>query len=226
MTQTTQTSPSEQEIILQLKSLSPAQQRAVIDLIGALQVPAASSQDDKSELDANDNIIKINITQVLGKDQLNFEWEGQVIYPLISEAIARKKTVVLSFRNVKRVTWSFVTKAIGQLYEHFSEAQIQSCLQLIDISEEDLELVHHVMETKKEFLIDPEKFRQPMSDEQLKKLCQENPDNPILQVLGMFEDDPSFDEMLDYIAEYRRELDEEYFRQLDADEAGISFLEY
>jgi len=223
MTQTTQTSPSEQEIILQLKSLSPAQQRAVIDLIGALQVPAASSQDDKSELDANDNIIKINITQVLGKDQLNFEWEGQVIYPLISEAIARQKTVVLSFRNVKRVTWSFVTKAIGQLYEHFSEAQIQSCLQLIDISEEDLELVHHVMETKKEFLIDPEKFRQPMSDEQLKKLCQENPDNPILQVLGMFEDDPSFDEMLDYIAEYRRELDEEYFRQLDADEAGISF---
>jgi len=221
MTQTTQTSPSEQEIILQLKSLSPAQQRAVIDLIGALQVPAASSQDDKSELDANDNIIKINITQVLGKDQLNFEWEGQVIYPLISEAIARKKTVVLSFRNVKRVTWSFVTKAIGQLYEHFSEAQIQSCLQLIDISEEDLELVHHVMETKKEFLIDPEKFRQPMSDEQLKKLRRENPDNPILQVLGMFEDDPSFDEMLDYIAEYRRELDEEYFRQLDADEAGI-----
>jgi|GEM_PF-1440403 len=221
MTQITQTSPNEQEIILQLKSLSPAQQRAVIDLIGALQVPAASSQDDKSELDANDNIIKINITQVLGKDQLNFEWEGQVIYPLISEAIARKKTVVLSFRNVKLVTWSFVTKAIGQLYEHFSEAQIQSCLQLIDISEEDLELVHHVMETKKEFLIDPEKFRQPMSDEQLKKLCQENPDNPILQVLGMFEDDPSFDEMLDYIAEYRRELDEEYFRQLDADEAGI-----
>ena len=221
MTQTTQTSPNEQEIILQLKSLSPAQQRAVIDLIGALQVPAASSHDDKSELDANANIIKINITQVLGKDQLNFEWEGQVIYPLISEAIARKKIVVLSFRNVKRVTWSFVTKAIGQLYEHFSEAQIQSCLQLIDISEEDLEFVHHVMETKKEFLIDPEKFRQPMSDEQLKKLCQENPDNPILQVLGMFEDDPSFDEMLDYIAEYRRELDEEYFRQLDADEAGI-----
>ncbi len=220
MTQTTQTSPNEQEIILQLKSLSPAQQRAVIDLIGALQVPAASSQDDKSELDENANI-KINITQVLGKDQLNFEWEGQVIYPLISEAIARGKTVILSFINVKRVSWSFVTKAIGQLYEHFSEAQIQSCLELVDISEEDLEFVHHVMETKKEFLIDPEKFRQPMSDEQLKKLRRENPDNPILQMLGTLEDDPSLDEMLDYIAEYRRELDEEYFRQLDAEEAEI-----
>ena len=92
---------------------------------------------------------------------------------------------------------------------------------MVDISEEDLEFVHHVMETKKEFLIDPEKFRRPMSDEQLEELRRKNPDNPILQVVGMFKDDPTFDDMLDYIAEYRRELDEEYFRQLDAEEAGI-----
>ena len=90
MTQITQISPNEQEIILQLKNLSPAQQRVVIDLIGALQVPAVSSQEDRPESDKNANI-KINITQLLGKDELNFEWEGQVIYPLISEAIARKK---------------------------------------------------------------------------------------------------------------------------------------
>ena len=220
MTQITQISLNEQEIILQLKNLSPAQQRAVIDLIGALQVPTASSQDDKSELDANANIIKINITQVLGKDQLNFEWEGQVIYPLISEAIARQKTVVLSFRNVKRVTWSFITKAIGQLYEHFSEGQIQSCLQLVDIAEQNLEFVNHVIETKKEFLINPEKFRQPMSDEQLEELRQKEPNNPILKVVGMFKNDETFDDMLSYIAEYRRELDEEYFRQIDTETAG------
>lgn len=219
MTQITQISPNEQEIILQLKTLSPAQQRVVIDLIAALQVPAASSQEEQPESDENANI-KINITQVLGKDQLNFEWEGQVIYPLISEAIARQKTVVLSFRNVKRVTWSFVTKAIGQLYEHFSEGQIQSCLQLVDISEQDLELVNHVIETKKEFLINPEKFRQPMSDEQLEELLQKEPNNPMLKVVGMFKNDETFEDMLAYIAEYRSELDEEYFRQIDTETAG------
>lgn len=219
MTQITQITPNEQEIILQLKTLSPAQQRVVIDLIGALQVPAVSSQEDRPESDKNANI-KINITQVLGKDELNFEWEGQVIYPLISEAIARPKTVVLSFRNVKRVTWSFITKAIGQLYEHFSECQIQSCLQLVDITEQNLELVNHVIETKKEFLINPEKFRQPMSDEQLEELRQKEPNNPMLKVVGMFKNDETFDDMLAYIAEYRSELDEEYFRQIDAETAG------
>ena len=217
----TKISDHEQEIIAQLMTLSPEHQRAVIDLIGALQVPATKSQEYQPELQGHDSDIKISLYEVLGKFELTFEHECQVIYPLIAEAFNQGKKVVVSFKNVQLITWSFVTKAIGQLYEHFSESQIQSCLQLVDISEEDLEFVHHVMETKKEFLIDPEKFRQPMSDEQLKKLRRENPDNPILQMLGMFEDDPTFDDMLDYIAEYRRELDEEYFRQLDAEEAGI-----
>jgi len=219
MTQITQVSDREQEIIVQLRTLSPEHQRAVIDLIGALQVPA-TPQKSQPELEDDNADIKIGLYQVLGKSELTFEHEGQVIYPLIAEAFNQGKKVVVSFDNVQLITWSFVTKAIGQLYEHFSESQIQSCLQLVDITEEDLEFVHHVMETKKEFLINPEKFRQPMSDEQLEELRRKNPDNPILQVVGMFKDDPTFDDMLAYIAEYRRELDEEYFRQIDAEEVG------
>ena len=44
MTQITKISGHEQEIIAQLMTLSPEHQRAVIDLIGALQVPATKSQ--------------------------------------------------------------------------------------------------------------------------------------------------------------------------------------
>ena len=219
MTQITQVSDHEQEIIVQLRTLSPEHQRAVIDLIGALQVPA-TPQESQPKLEDDNADIKIGLYQVLGKSELTFEHEGQVIYPLIAEAVNQGKKVVVSFDNVQLITWSFVTKAIGQLYEHFSESQIQSCLQLVDITEEDLEFVYHVMETKKEFLINPEKFRQPMSDEQLEELRRKNPDNPILQVVGMFKDDPTFDDMLAYIAEYRRELDEEYFRQIDAEDVG------
>ncbi|MEH2389851.1 MAG: hypothetical protein V7K14_29645 [Nostoc sp.] len=32
-------------------------------------------------------------------------------------------------------------------------------------------------------------------------------ENPWLKIAGMFKDDPQFDEMLEYIEEYRRELD-------------------
>lgn len=214
----TQISDHEQEIIAQLMTLSPEHQRAVIDLIGALQVPATKSQEYQPESQGHDSDIKISLYEVLGKFELTFEHEGQVVYPLIAEAFNQGKKVVLSFEKVQLITWSFVTKAIGQLYEHFSESQIQSCLQLVDISEEDLKFVHHVIEVKKDYLRDPETFNRELTSEELEKLRQEEPDNRIFQIVGMFKDDSTFDDMLAYIAEYRRELDEEYFRQLDAEE--------
>ena len=88
----------------------------------------------------------------------------------------------------------------------------------MDISEEDLEFVHHIIQVKKDYLRDPETFNRELTSEELEKLRQEEPDNRIFQIVGMFKDDPTFDDMLAYIAEYRRELDEEYFRQLDAEE--------
>lgn len=91
MTQITQVSDHEQEIIVQLRTLSPEHQRAVIDLIGALQVPA-TPQESKPELEDDNNAdIKIGLYQVLGKSELTFEHEGQVIYPLIAEALIRVK---------------------------------------------------------------------------------------------------------------------------------------
>jgi hypothetical protein len=215
MTQITQISPNEQEIIVQLRTLSPEHQRAVMDLITALQVPAAKSQEYQPESEGNNANINISLDQVLGKSDLTFEHEGQVIYPLIAEAFNQGKTVILSFQNIQRITWSFITKAIGQLYEHFPESQIESSLKLIDIKPDQEEFFREVIEAKKEYLRDPESFKRQLTPEELEKLRRENPDNHIFQIVGMFKDDPTFDDMLAHIAEYRRELDEEYFRQLD-----------
>ncbi len=46
-------------------------------------------------------------------------------------------------------------------------------------------------------------------------------EHPWMKFAGMFKDDPQFDEMLEYIEAYRRELDTEmeaYYRQLDAED--------
>ena len=46
-------------------------------------------------------------------------------------------------------------------------------------------------------------------------------DHPWLKFAGMFEDDPHFDEVQQYIAEYRRELDaemEEYYQEIENQE--------
>jgi hypothetical protein len=71
MTQITQVSDHEQEIIVQLRTLSPEHQRAVIDLIGALQVPA-TPQESQPELEDDNADIKIGLYQVLGKSELYF----------------------------------------------------------------------------------------------------------------------------------------------------------
>jgi len=47
------------------------------------------------------------------------------------------------------------------------------------------------------------------------------PEHPWMKFAGMFKDDPDFEEVLADIAAYRHELDleqEEYYRQLDAEE--------
>lgn len=46
-------------------------------------------------------------------------------------------------------------------------------------------------------------------------------ENPWMKFAGMFKDDPQFDEMLEYIEQYRRELDAEtdaYYSQIDSEE--------
>jgi predicted RNase H-like HicB family nuclease len=46
-------------------------------------------------------------------------------------------------------------------------------------------------------------------------------EHPWMKFAGMFQDDPQFDEALEYIEEYRRELDaemEEYYQQIETQE--------
>jgi len=46
-------------------------------------------------------------------------------------------------------------------------------------------------------------------------------ENPWIKLAGKYKDDPQFDDMLEAIAAYRRELDaemEDYYRQLDAED--------
>jgi len=46
-------------------------------------------------------------------------------------------------------------------------------------------------------------------------------EHPWMRFAGMFQDDPQFDEVLEYIEEYRRELDaemEEYYQQIETQE--------
>ncbi|MGK7875809.1 MAG: STAS-like domain-containing protein [Xenococcaceae cyanobacterium] len=168
-----------------------------------------------------DNALRIKVHELVPESGFLAEHHGQKVYELIEPAFKEGKMVILSFENMERLTWSFITKAIAQFYEFFPEEQIQAQLSLVDIQPKHQAFIEKVIKTKKEYLRDPEQLKKPLSDEERELLRQQNPNNPWLEMAGIFKDDPQFDQMLEYIAEYRRKLDAEmeaYYAQLDAEE--------
>ena len=165
--------------------------------------------------------IAINIYEILGESRALAEYQGKKISELIAEGLNSDKKVILSFKNLEGLTWSFVKGAIAKLYESFPEEKIESSISLIDIPPEEAEFIEEVVQTKKEFMKDPEKFKGTMSDERLQELREKEPSNPFFQIAGMFKDDPDFDEFLAEIEKYRREIDakeEAYYSQFDEEE--------
>jgi len=148
--------------------------------------------------------VEIFCERIVPTDDLLAEHDGQKIYDQIAAAFNQGQKVILSFRNLETLTWSVVFSAIAQLYENFPEEQIEKSLEFVDIRQDDLDLISEVVEVKKNYLKDPTAPVKPMSEEELEKLKQENPDNPWIQNAGIFKDDPLFDEMLAYIEAYRR----------------------
>ena len=165
--------------------------------------------------------IAINIYDILGYAGPLAEHHGKKISELIAEALNSDKKVILSFKHLKELNWSFIKGAIAKLYESFPEEKIESSISLVDIPPEDVELIEEVVEAKKEFMKNPEKSKEPMSDEELEELREKEPSNPFFQIAGMFKDDPDFDDFLAEVEKYRRELDAEqeaYYSQFDEEE--------
>lgn len=77
----------------------------------------------------------------------------QQIFPLIKEG----KNVIVDFQNFEESTPAFMSVAIGTLYDHFPEEQIEKLLSFINTDEEVAFDIEDVVEGTKEYLKDPER---------------------------------------------------------------------
>jgi hypothetical protein len=221
MSQITSIDSNTELIINSLNQLSPEQQKEAINFIKFLQQQGQKSNENEPELLTDNSTVKINIHQILGESEAHAEYQGEVIYLLIVEAFNQGKKAILSFDQITFIAWPFIKKAIGQLYEHFPKSQIESNLQLIDISDQHRTLINQVIQTKKEYLQNPAKINEPMSDQELEELRRQNPNNPWWDIAGKYFNDPLFDEMLESIAYNRQQLDgqmAEYYAKMDQEE--------
>lgn len=105
-----------------------------------------------------ENAVKISVYDVVGDELFMTMDDGQKVYDLIAAAFRKNKNAIISFKGVKETTPSALDAAIAQLYEHFSEEQIESFLSIVDIHPDDAEDIGYGIQWKKEYLEDPQRY--------------------------------------------------------------------
>lgn len=92
---------------------------------------------------------KINIVETIQNTLCTESTDGQKVYALISGVLSERKTVHVSFLNVKIVTVGFLNAAIGQLYQNYSKEDIKSCVLIEHLSLSGAVILKHVVDRVK-----------------------------------------------------------------------------
>ncbi len=104
--------------------------------------------------------IRISMFEVVGSPFCVAFDDGQKVHKHLDAALRGNQEVVLSFHNVTALTTAFLTAAVGELYETFSEEEIRSLLKVEDIAPADLALLESVVRDVKLYFKDPQRFNQ------------------------------------------------------------------
>lgn len=151
------------------------------------------------------NALTIIIHDALGESGSLAEHHGHKIYELIEAAFEKGQSVTLSFKNLKKLTWSFVTASLGRLSASYPEEQLASQLSLVDIDPEEVAFIEKVIDTRKAYRQNPAQFQGPSGYEEIEKLLGSTSNHPWMKFSGMYKDNPLFAEVVAYIEEERRE---------------------
>lgn len=108
--------------------------------------------------------IRISMFEIVGSPFCVASDDGQKIYKHLDAALRANRDVVLSFHNVTALTSVFLTAAIGELYETFSEEKIHALLKIEDAEPDDLALLERVAHDSKLYFKDPQRFNQAFQE--------------------------------------------------------------
>ncbi|MFB2974511.1 STAS-like domain-containing protein [Aerosakkonema sp. BLCC-F183] len=106
-----------------------------------------------------ENTFKIVVTEVIGDNLCIASEDGQKVYDRIAAAFKEGKKVIVSFQDAEDITSAFLADAIGNLYGEFPEEQIESSLSVIDMQPDDAADLECTIESVKEYLKDPERWK-------------------------------------------------------------------
>lgn len=87
--------------------------------------------------------------------------DGDVLFELLCNSIKNNQKTRVSFSKVKSITSAFLNSAIGKLYNHFSDEEIDKVVEFV-IKESWMELIVLVRNNAKEKLQNPEEYKKSL----------------------------------------------------------------
>lgn len=113
--------------------------------------------------------VKVNIFNIVGYGECTLPEDGDKVYFVLKKALDEGKKIVISFKNVNKVTTAFLNNAIGKLYSEYDESKIKESLSLEEMSDSNKVRLKRVVINAKNYFNNPDKMR-----ESIKKILDEN----------------------------------------------------
>lgn len=108
--------------------------------------------------------VKINIFSIVGQKDCTLPEDGDKVFTSIERALQEDKKVLISFKNVEKLTTAFLNNAIGKLYGTFAEDKIKQSLSLENISESGKVRLKRVVANAKNYFKNPDKMRESIRE--------------------------------------------------------------
>lgn len=108
--------------------------------------------------------IKINIFSIVGQKDCTLPEDGDKVYKVIQKALNENKKVLISFKNIEKLTTAFLNNAVGKLYGEFEEDKLKSSLSLEDISESGKVRLKRVVTNAKNYFSNPGKMKESIKE--------------------------------------------------------------
>ena len=108
--------------------------------------------------------IKINVFNIVGYSDCTLPEDGDKVYKGLEKALNENKKVLISFKNVDKLTSAFLNNAIGKLYGKFDEDKIKTSLSLENMSNSGKILLKRVVSTAKSYFKNPDKMRESVRE--------------------------------------------------------------
>lgn len=108
--------------------------------------------------------VKIDIFSIVGQKDCTLPEDGDKVFNALQRVLKEDKKVLISFKNVEKLTTAFLNNAIGKLYKEFDEEKIKQSLSVEEISDSGKVRLKRVVTNAKNYFKNPDKMRESIKE--------------------------------------------------------------